>query len=342
MFGVNLTRMLALTGATGHLGQTLLRQIRSSGDSVSVTVRNKGQMELLCGYYSHAHVATLDNLQALTRAFEGCDTVIHSAAAIDIRRGQLEFMRKVNVEGTRNVLEACRLAGVKRLVYLSSIEAFDLNAKRRPIREDFGFAQENSVMDYGNTKAEASRLVSAAGMSGELETILICPTTIIGPWDFRNGYFTTMINRFLHGRMPGAIHGGMDFVDVRDVAGAVLAATQKGRSGEAYLVSGEYLSISGLFEKLERISGVRAPRPVFPNWMAAVGAETSELWSLATGRRVLFTRGSIEILHKDIRVDSAKAAEELGYLSRTMNDTLNDLVVWIREGLALNPDPLFA
>ena len=334
--------MFALTGATGHLGQTLLRQIRSSGDSVTVTVRDESQKELLCGYYSHAHVATLDNLQALTHAFEGCETVVHCAAAIDIRRGRREFMQKVNVDGTRNVIEACRRAGVQRLVYLSSIEAFDLSSKQRPILEETGFARGNSLTDYGKTKAEASLLVSTAGTNGTLETILICPTTIIGPWDFRNGYFTTMTHRFLRRRMPGSLHGGIDFVDVRDVAGAVMAATRKGRTGEAYLVSGEYLSIFELFERLERISGVRAPRLVFPDWMAAMGGEVSELWSRTTGRRVLFTRGSVDILQQDVRVESAKAVKELGYRSRPIDDTLNDLVLWIRDGLAINPDPLFA
>lgn len=332
--------MFALTGATGHLGQTLLRQICSRGDSVTATTRPGSDRSLLEGFCSRIVSAPLNNLQALSTAFEGSDTVIHTAALIDIRRGNLSSMKEVNVTGTSNVIQACRNAGVRRLVYISSIEAFDLKAVRRPIREDFSYARGNAVMEYGNTKADASRLVAAAGMSGNLETVLICPTGIIGPWDFRGGLFTSMIKRFLAGGIPAAIPGGFDFVDVRDVAGAVLSAAEKGKSGEAYLASGTYLAVGDLFNLIEKISGTYSRRMNLPLWLARSAGEMTELWGRTLSRNVLFTRGSIEVLQTNALVDSAKAAEDLGYKSRPIEETLRDTINWLNQGSAVNPDPV--
>jgi dihydroflavonol-4-reductase len=334
--------MFALTGATGHLGQTLLRQISSRGDSVIATTRPGSNRDLLNGYCSRIDSAPLNNAEALARAFSGVDTVIHTAAMIDIKRGNLDAMNEVNVNGTSNVITACKKAGVRRLVYISSIEAFDLKAKRRPIREDFGFAAGNAIMEYGNTKADASRLVASAGLAGELETVMICPTGIIGPWDFKSGLFTSMIKRFLAGRIPAAIPGGFDFVDVRDVAGAVLAAADKGHSGEAYITSGTYLRIDDLFSRIEKVSGSYHHRLKLPLWLAQVAGEFTEIWGRTVNRDVLFTRGSIDVLQIDAQIDSAKAAEDLGYLSRPVEETLRDTVDWLTEGSAVNPEPAFA
>ena len=333
--------MLTITGATGHLGQTILRQISSRGDMVNAIVRGQSDVSLLEGYCNRIDVAPLHDIAALSSSLEGTQTVIHTAALIDIRRGNLKTMEEVNIDGTENIIAACRRAGVKRLIYISSIEALDLRAKRRPIREDFGFTRGNAIMEYGNTKADASRLVTAAGLSGELETILICPSGIIGPWDFRSGVFTNLIKRFLAGKIPAGIPGGFDFVDVRDVAGAVLAAIEKGRSGELYLVSGTYMTISELFDILEKVSGVYHRQRRLPLWLARIAGEFSELWGRTTGTEVLFTRGSVEILQTNARIDSAKAAEELGYKSRPPEETLRDTVNWMVHRTAVNPEPAF-
>ena len=333
--------MLAITGATGHLGQSLLRQISSRGDLVNVITRPESNRSLLEGYCNRIDNASLQDESALTKAFKGIETVIHSAALIDIRRGNQEAMNGVNVKGTENVIKACKQAGVKRLVYISSIEALNLKAKRRPIREDFGFARGNAIMEYGETKADASRLVTAAGLTGEIETVLICPTGIIGPWDFRGGVFTRMIKQFLAGKIPAAIPGGFDFVDVRDVAGAALTAIEKGRSGEVYLTSGNYMTISELLGILEKVSGVYHRRMNLPLWLARTAGDFLDLWGRTTGSEVLFTRGSIDILQTNALIDSAKAAEELGYKSRPAEETLRDTVNWMLHGTAVNPEPAF-
>ena len=332
--------MLAITGATGHLGQTLLRQLRTRDEDVTAAVRAGSDRHLLEGLCRTIVEAPLDDAEGLKRAFDGADAVIHAAALIDIRRGRMREMRRTNVEGTENVIEACRAAGVRRLVYLSSVEALDLHTAGRPVTEEAGLSGGDAVMEYGDTKAEATRLVVEAGRSGALETVSLCPTGIIGPWDYKGGLFTTMIKRFLAGRMPASIPGGFDFVDVRDAAGGVLSAIDRGRSGEMYLLSGEVARVSDLFGALQDISGKRGPRVTLPLWLARAAGEASEAYSRMTGRRALFTRGSIDILQMGMEIDDAKAGKELGYASRPVRDALADTVEWLRRGTEVNPAPI--
>ena len=336
--------MISLTGATGHLGQSILRQLHSADQPVGAVVRDGSDESLLKPYCEWIAEVPLDDVNALTEVFAGSDFVIHSAACIDIRRGHLPLMRKVNIEGTRNVLEACRRSGVRRLVYISSIEAFDLSAKRRPVREDFGFAAGNAIMEYGETKAEASRMVVAAGFHGDIETILICPSGIIGPWDFLRGLFTTMIGNYLNSKLPALIHGGFDFVDVRDVAGAAIAAGKRGRSGEAYLVSGTYMEIRQLLGILEEVSGIKPPRLTISPALGRMAAKIMETWANIFDITVPLTQGSMSMLSKQVSIDSSKAEEELGFQARPLEETLRDMVTWHRDPAAktISPAPAAA
>ena len=331
--------MIAITGATGHLGQAILRQLRIKGEDVTAIVRAGSDRNLLKGFCEKIAEAPLDDAEGLAQAFDGAAAVIHAAALIDIRRGQLKAMNKVNVTGTENVLKACRAAGVGRLVYLSSIEALNLRGERLPITEEAGLSRGDAIMEYGNTKAEATGLVVDAGLRRSPETVSLCPTSIIGPWDYKDGLFTTMIRRFLAGKMPAAIPGGFDFVDVRDAAAGVIAAVERGRTGEMYLLTGERISVKELFRILERHSGVHAPKTTLPLWSAKVSGEVCEAYSRITGRKALFTKSSIEILQVDADFDSSKARGELGYRSRTVSESLADTVKWLRLKTEVNPAP---
>ncbi len=332
--------MFALTGATGHLGQSILRQLHAMNLSVGAVIQPSSNRSLLESYCDWIFEATLDDVDALTKAFKKADVVIHSAALIDIRRGNLDILRKVNVEGTRMVVEACRRAGVRRLIYIGSIEAYDLIPQRRPVREDFTFADGTAILDYGNTKADASRWVVATGFQGELETIVICPTGIIGPWDYKRGLFTTMLTAYFRRKLPVLIPGGFDFVDVRDVAGAVISAAYKGRSGEIYLVSGNYVEIWQMFQMLEEISGVKSPRLILPLTLARLVATVMEGWAVIFDKKVPLTKGSLKMLSMNVRVSSAKAAETLGFQARSMKRTLEDVVKWHRDPLTDDIDCL--
>lgn len=324
--------MIALTGATGFLGHSILRQLKAADQPVGAVLLNTSDTSRIKPYCKWTAEASLDNVGSLVEVFSGSDVVIHSAALIDIRAGHRSLLRKVNFEGTKNVMKACRQTGVKRLIYLSSIEAFDLTSNRRPIREDFGFSDGTAIMDYGESKAEASRMVMAAGLSGHMETVIICPSGLVGPWDYRMGLFTKLIGLFLRGKMPPfSIPGGMDFVDVRDVAGAVISSIQKGRSGEYYLTSGDYLELSHFFMILEKLSGIKPPKYTLPHSLCRIVARSMEIWANAFNRATPLTPGALKLLGKDVRIDSNKAREELNFAARPIEKTFEDMVAWFRN-----------
>jgi dihydroflavonol-4-reductase len=232
-------------------------------------------------------------------------------------------------------------------VYVSSIEAINLKNPLRPISEEHGFADSNAVMEYGDTKAEASRMIAEAGRKDAStgngpETVLICPTGIIGPWDYHNGLFTTMIRRYLKGEIPAAVPGGFDFVDVREVAGAVLAAAEgRGRSGEMYLASGHNLPVPELFKIIDKVTEKKRHIPVLPLWLGRLAGEFTEMWSRISGSEALFTKGSIDILQVDARINNNRAEKELGYRARSSEETIRDTVDWIQKGLDPDSAPEF-
>ncbi len=337
--------MYAITGTTGHLGQTLLLQAKDSGISVRAIIRSVSDTSLLDDLCDEIVSVSLDDMESLTGAFRGCDVVIHSAAMIDIRKGYISSMHKVNVQGTENVLEACRRAGVNRLIYISSVEAIDIKNPLRPISELHGFAGGNAIMEYGETKAQASKVVAAAGAAAAAggdgpETVLICPTAIVGPFDPGKGLSTTMIERYIAGKIPASLPGGFDYVDVRDVAGAAMAAAAgMGRSGEIYLTSGEYLDLPGLFGIIEAETGLKHFTLRIPVWLARLAGFFSEKMSRITGRRVMFTIGSVDILQTDARIDRSKAESELGYDARPMEETVADTIKYSRGINDINASP---
>ncbi|MCG8452273.1 MAG: NAD-dependent epimerase/dehydratase family protein [Spirochaetales bacterium] len=325
--------MIAITGSTGHLGQALLRHYSSQNEKIRVILRPTSNHALVQGLCAEIAEAVLDDQEALTQAFKGCDTVIHSAALIDIRRGKKEGLWQTNVEGTRHVIQACRDAKVKRLVYISSIEALNMRANIRPIQEDVGFAKGNAVMDYGESKADATRLALEAASQENLDVVVVCPTGIVGPWDARGGLFTTLIQKYLAGQIPAGIKGGFDFVDVRDVAQAVAQAREKGKSGEVYLAAGHFHSMQEIFSMLSSIAHLKAPGPTVPLWLARASALVTEAWSLMTGKPALFTKGSIDILQEKAHVSHEKAQKAWGYSPRPLRETLEDTVKWMKGDL---------
>lgn len=323
--------MIVLTGANGYLAQSILRQLKDAGKTVGAIVYSCSKNSFLANHCKWVSETSLDDVETLTGLFQSADVVIHTAALIDIRRGHLSKMEKVNVEGTKNVLEACRRAGVRRLVYVGSIEAINLTSEERPVREDFGLALGNAIMDYGNTKADASRFVLRAGLEGNLETVVLCPSGIIGPWDIGTGLFTKTLRKYLRRRISSLVQGGFDFVDVRDVAGAIVAATEKGRSGEIYLLSGNYMELSQLFKLLEQLSGIKAPRKIIPHSTASFIASLMEFFGNLCHKSVPLTRGSLEMLRKNVQIDSTKARKELGFSCRPVKSSLADALAWLKS-----------
>lgn len=319
--------MTVVTGATGHLGQALLAALSARDEKTAVLLRSRAQHALVAPG-TDIHYGDIGDRASLVRAFTGADIVFHSAALIAIVSNRYKELYRVNVEGTKNVIDACREARVKRLVYTSSVEALGIASPGSTVTEAAGFNPDHVHLEYAKTKALASMMVQKAA---DVDPVIVSPTAIIGPYDRRPSALGRMIYDAMTRRLIGYPDGGFDFVDVRDAADLHLRAAQRGRTGEHYLASGSACTVHELMLLIERISGVRRPLIRLSRRMAALTARIMEIWYALSGTDPMFTVKAVEILADNPRISSDKAKRELGYSPRPLETTIADTIQWFRE-----------
>ena len=256
--------------------------------------------------------------------------VYHLAATISLERRHQEAMMSTNVEGTRNVLAACAAAGVRRLVHVSSIEALADRGATTPTDEDTPLAQRYETTAYGWSKAQAEALVLEAAAAGA-DAVIVNPTAIIGPYDFKPSPLGRVLISLGKGRMPVLVRGGFNWVDVRDVVGAALAAERQGARGERYIVAGTWLSLLELAALVDAVYGRRSRRVAAPVWAAGLGAAVVEPLGSLLGRQPVFTAETMRALAKHRRVSIDKARRELGFRPRPLEQSVADALSWYAE-----------
>ncbi|MEK6793925.1 MAG: SDR family oxidoreductase [Spirochaetota bacterium] len=321
--------MTAVTGATGHLGQALVHELDERGETISVLLRSQRQRPLIPAS-AVVHEGDITDTASLVRAFTGADTVYHTAALISIVPKHSDALHRVNVAGTENVIRACREAGVRRLVYTSSIEALGIGVPGLTVTEGTSFDPDHAIMEYGRTKALASIMVQNVR---DFETIIVSPTAIIGPFDRRPSALGRMIYDAMSRKLIGYPDGGFDFVDVRDVAVLHILAAERARAGEKYIAAGTPCSVHELMLLIERLSGVRRPMLRMSASMARVIARFMELWYAVSHTDPMFTVKAVDILQMNPSVSSEKAKRELGYTPRPLETTVADTIAWFRRTL---------
>ncbi len=318
---------VAITGASGHVGANLVRALLTRGERVRVLVHR--DTRAIDGLEVERVEGDVLDPASLRKVFDGADLVFHLAAYITLLDDR-KRLEATNIEGPANVVAACLETGVRRLVHASSIEALLHRSCVRPVVEDDPPDVEKLETAYGRSKALGVRKV-LAGVERGLDAVIVNPTAVVGPWDFKPSNFGQMFLDFARGRLPALVGGGFDLVDVRDLVEGILAAAEKGRTGESYLVSGEFVRISEIAAMLEEITGARRPRITTPMWLARFGALFTPAYYKLSGARPRFTTMSINMLDGDYRVSSAKAERVLGYTHRPVREGIETAVLWFRE-----------
>jgi len=274
--------------------------------------------------------------KSLVSSFRGADVVFHCAAFISIVPGMFERLHRINHEGTLNVLRACRTAGVGRLVHVASIEAIGDVGSGRPVTEEDGFNPDKAMIEYGITKATAAIEVLKEAQKG-LDVVIVSPVGVVGPYDFKPSQMGQMVIDFVTHKLPAYPDGGFDFVDVRDVARALIAAAEKGRRGENYLITGGHLSIPEMMAMLEKITGVRKPFFKLPHWLLGVAAIGSEICFRLFGGNPVLTRSSLRILRSRLTVCGEKARRELSIEPTPLEETFSAQIAFFRSEGMLPP-----
>lgn len=318
---------VAVTGSSGHVGANLCRALLARGDHVRALVRE--DIRAIAGLSVERVKGDIFDRASLERAFEGAEIVYNLAAHIAIA-GDEDLLQRVNVAGARNVASACLRTGVRRLVHTSSVETLLYRGCRRPIDESNPPPPELLHNSYGRSKARGDREVHAAVDRG-LDAVLVCPTAVIGPYDYKPSLFGQMFIDFALGRLPAMTEGGFDLVSVDDVARGMIAAAERGRTGEHYLLGGEWIEVASIARILEEETGVQRPRFSVPGWLGEVVGVFALPFYRLSGRRPRFTRMSIELLNSNFRIDSSKARRELGHAPRPPHQAIAAALQFFRD-----------
>jgi dihydroflavonol-4-reductase len=317
--------MIVVTGAAGHAGANLVRALAAEGRPVRALVHL--DREALEGLSVEVVKGDICDLDSLLKAFEGAEVVYHLAARISIGNDPWSLLEAVNVGGTRNVVEACLQCGVRRLVHFSSIHTLIDTATDVPLNESNPLVESRRYPPYDRSKAMAERELQR-GIEKGLDAIIISPTAIIGPHDYKPSHFGEALLRLANGRLPALVSGGFDWVDVRDVIKGAMRAEKMAPTGAKYLLSGHWVSLRQVAKMTEELTGVKAPGSVCPMWLARVGVPFITAFDLLARRRPLYTSVSLQALRGHRRISHQKATRELDYQPRPFRETLIDTLKW--------------
>jgi dihydroflavonol-4-reductase len=257
---------------------------------------------------------------------------IHTAGIISIQEEVSSLIKKVNVDGTKNIIAKCLQYGISRLVYVSSVHAIPEKKKGEEISEISDFDSDKVEGAYAKTKAMATKAVLEAGKEG-LDVVVVHPSGIIGPYDDGRNHLVQLFQMYMRGKLPAVVTGGYDFVDVRDVADGIISASEKGRSGECYILSNRYFSMKEIGEYMRLALGRKRKLPALPLSFVKGLAYLFDFIGKLVGRRNIFTPYSFATLGTNINFSHYKATTELGYYPRDMKQTVKDTMDYLKGRL---------
>ena len=275
----------------------------------------------------------LRDVASLERAISGCDTVFHVAADYRLWIRDPDQMYRSNVDGTKAVLEAARKNGVRRVVYTSSVATMGFTSNGHPADEDSPVTLENMIGHYKRSKFMAEQVALTVGRetAGKMEVVVVNPTTPVGEQDIKPTPTGRIVVDFLKKKFPAYVDTGLNLVDVRECARGHVAALEKGRSGERYILGGENLSLKQILDKLASITGLPSPRVRVPYVLALA---TGVIDELVTGhlrkREPRATIDAVRMGRKKMFVSSAKAERELGWKVVPVDYALRRAADWFR------------
>ncbi len=318
-----------VTGATGFLGGWLVKRLLDEGCDVRIIKRPNSNLDEIEGLKLDIASGDVTDLESLRAASRGVDTVFHLAGLIGYSRSQRAAMDLVNVQGTANVIQACRDAEVRKLVHLSSVVAIGASYDGKILNEDSPYNVGHLNLGYFETKHQAEELVVAAAKSGLVDAVMVNPSTIYGPADAKKGSRGTQL-KIARGKFPIYPPGGVSIVAVEDVIDAIIAVWQRGRTAERYIVSGENLLIKETFDIIAREAGVKPPVIALPRpAIFALGRVGDFLESIGSKGPVNSENAWTSVLYHWF--DNSKAVRELGLKPKPAAYAIGQSVRWMKD-----------
>lgn len=324
---------VAITGASGHIGSCLVRELINNGTHIKVLVHNfKNDLAQLPIELIKGNLLDIDSLKKLC---DGVDVVFHLAASIALDNRNAKHTFNVNVTGTENIVKASKSAGVKKFIHFSSTDAFETISPNQILDEIKPLVKSDKKM-YPYSKAESERVIMNAVQEG-LNAVILSPSAVIGPFDYRDSFLGQALLKIYRNKLPMLITGGYNWVDVRDIVQAAIQSVESGRKGEKYILSGHFSTLKALSEIVGKISQKRTPKILAPIFLAQLACPFLQIISSITGEKPLYTCQSLNIIINAPRnISCQKAQKELAYSPRPLEQTLNDTFNWYKQNKYLN------
>ena len=316
-----------VTGATGYIGSAVARELAENDTKIRCLVRETSNMKNLDGLYVEIAHGDIRHIESVRRALKGCERVYHLAAVYANWLPDPGLMYKVNEEGTRNVLTACREAGIQKIVYCSSVAALGAHGKI-PADESAQFNLNSTKDHYYISKYRAEQVALEFSRSG-LPVVIVNPSNPIGPRDIAPTPTGALIINLLKGKFPGYVDGGINLIDVTDCARGIVAAMEKGRAGEKYILGNRNVSIKEYFELIVKAAGRgKSPSLRIPAPMAVFSGFGYQMLARLNGKPPVTSASWARVGSHYSWWDCTRARERLGLGQRPLEESIADAIQW--------------
>ena len=320
-----------ITGASGFVGSAVLRQLIGAGHSVRALIRPESDRRNIEGLPVEVVTGDLTDRSSLDRALKGCSIVFHVAAVYRLWAPHPEEVYEANVTGTRNLMLAAAGAGVKRIVYTSSVATLGLTADGHPADEETPVSLSQMIGHYKRSKFLAEAEVNRLVKEQSLPAVIVNPSTPVGPRDIKPTPTGRMVVDAASGRMPAYVDTGLNLVHVDDVAVGHLLALEHGKIGERYILGARNMTLKEILTELSTITGRDAPRICLPHHVVLSMAYLSEAWARLTGLEPRVTVTGVRLSKKRMFFSADKATRFLGFNPRPVGEALREAVDWFKQ-----------
>jgi len=316
-----------VTGATGFIGASLVRELLREGRSVKALVRPRSDRRNLAGLDLELWEGDLRDRKSLELGLKDCDTLYHAAADYRLWTKTPNEMYEINVDGTRNVLEAAVKCEISRVIYTSSVGTLGNPGNGVPGNETTPVTLADMVGHYKKSKFLAEREAESFAARG-LPLVIVNPSTPVGAMDVKPTPTGKIIVDFLNRRMPAYLDTGLNLIDVQDCARGHLLAASHGKAGEKYILGNENFTLRHIFSMLAELTGLPAPRVRLPYAPILLAAYVNEAISRCTGREPAIPLAGVQMAGKFMFFESTKAVRELGLPQSPVMEALRKAVHW--------------
>ncbi|HIK38707.1 MAG: NAD-dependent epimerase/dehydratase family protein [Geminocystis sp.] len=318
-----------VTGASGFIGANLVRLLLERNYRVKALVRKNSNLSSLQGLDLELVIGDLND-DDLSEKMQGCDYLFHVAAVYSLWQKDKELLYKTNVFGTRNVFKSAREAGIKRIVYTSSVAAIGVREDGVLADEEYQSPVEKLIGNYKKSKYYAEQEAHFAVELGQ-DIVIVNPTTPIGAYDSKPTPTGEIILRFLRGKMPAFVNTGLNFIHVKDVAMGHILALEKGKAGRRYILGSQNLTLAEFLEKVAEVVGKSPPKMKLPHWLPLTIAYVDEYILTKLGKSPSLSTEAVKMSSQYMYYNPSRAIRELGLPQTDITLAIQEAVAWFKD-----------